>query len=414
MSDAKPEYSSLALQFAADPAYAPQGDDRDGKPTKVQPPLGVIRQGTRAMRQLPAPAHNWVLNELAGVSKALIEHVGEVEAQVRLTGALNWPYPPATIEDALAVRLAYNDLGGDWVIVSPSDFALAYGSADGLSWSPLSITAPATKFYDVAFHGGSHCIVAVDTSGEPEGVLVAHVDGGSAVMVPGSGPLGYSTGSHRITSHSSGWCIAALQVAEESLRLRLFTSANGAAWTELSSPHEDADIDSVELLCRQDDSRLVVIYRTTGGDWYVASSDNLGNTWTTQGPFDLGSGNWTAAISQESGRIIIARDISGVGSVLHVTDDFGQTFSDIEIDGHRIFAVAFNKDVVVGAGPAAKVNWHGRLVYSPDRGDTWLDGGHTFVQVPSAAAFGGGTFVCAGQEKAWVSMRVPPAGPVLT
>lgn len=88
-----PIYDTTA-QFVGDDAnYSVSGDAYDGKPVKVTPALGVIKQLFRPKRQFPSQYVNWVMNQLGLVTRRLREDItpllfplADLAALVAITG----------------------------------------------------------------------------------------------------------------------------------------------------------------------------------------------------------------------------------------------------------------------------------------------------------------------------------------
>ena len=93
MSD--PFDTSLFLDVASDGTYDVQGDAYDGDANVLTPSAGLVAQGVRPGRQLPAQHQNWKDKEIAALLTYLHDHGSRI-ASFLVTADLDWT-PPARV-----------------------------------------------------------------------------------------------------------------------------------------------------------------------------------------------------------------------------------------------------------------------------------------------------------------------------
>jgi hypothetical protein len=372
-----------------------------------------------------AASHN-VAHEALGDRTAYLK--ARVDPLVSVQ-ALNW-IPRTAMGTVNEVRKAvYDAKSRTWYAVSPDDANKVFRSTtDGIKWTDLAATlsaiggAPSEDCWDVDIDPEGNVVVAQDGSGD------VYAFDGAAWTVEN-----VSVDTHEVPAvvyspvHDQ-WCIVQRPGAAGAVTPKVYTSTDRSTWTQRTSPFTELAYEQA-LLVNKTSGRMFWIIAYLDGVLKAkcAVSDDAGVTWggvvtiaATGGTFSGSS----VSIDQDTGIVYIPFITAALGTNLYRSDDDGATFDlACALADERLARVVGIGNIVVatalGTGGAGTVLAESDLVYSVDRGETWIGGGMRFDSEAGSNKTlifdGGGGFMAFVQGGAvFRSVRGGTPGQVLT
>lgn len=412
-------YSSDALEIASDATYGVQGDSKDGTDTKITPALGVITQGARPARQLPAQHENWWKNQITsfltqlhddteGLRAALVTIFGErmtdwlsrwgqsrplsilLSGDTATLASVSWSQAKRAIYDRSNRRWVAMGAGASGAVVIFSD------NAPGAYWNDISTGDPLNGF-DIACDGIGDLLM---TTAAPDVFFwdITSLTWTSSV----TGVLDIDSDDLKKTCKVSfdrvhnKWIWIGHPTASP---LNCKVSSNGTTWSSGGGGgvFSGTDMNLTGNTCHQIHTTdagvtLVVAFKPSDNTVKIVKSTDGGTTWTNAG------GAFTtnlAGTGQDADTIALAYDednaawyvavgpASGGGELWRSTDD-GATFTKMAgpfLANAKFRSLACFRECIVACLYQEEAHHDGdKIAFSSDNGATWHYAG---VNIPT-------------------------------